>query len=82
MVIRIGSFEILIGSFIASVVNFLIAAFIIFSMVKLINGIHERAAMRKKTGSLKKKIKSTSLQKRSFWLRFRKKSKRGINRAL
>lgn len=57
MVIHIGSSEILTGSFIASVVNFLIAAFIIFSMVKLINGIHERAAMRKKDRQLEEKNK-------------------------
>lgn len=48
VIIHIGNAEILIGNFIAAVVNFLIVAFIIFCMVKMINSMHEKAEARKK----------------------------------
>lgn len=41
VVLRIGGAEILIGSFIAAVVNFLIVAFVIFCMIKMLNKMHD-----------------------------------------
>lgn len=42
VVLHLGSAEILIGNFLAAVVNFLIIAFVIFCMVKLLNKAHDR----------------------------------------
>ena len=39
---HVGGAEILIGSFLAAVLNFLIVAMVIFCMVKLINKAHQR----------------------------------------
>lgn len=44
VVLHLGSAEILIGNFLAAVVNFLIIAFVIFCMVKLLNKAHTRMA--------------------------------------
>ena len=41
VVLHIGGADILIGSFIAAVVNFLIVAFVIFCMVKMLNKMHD-----------------------------------------
>lgn len=42
VVLHLGSAEILLGNFLAAVVNFLIVALVIFCMIKLINKAHER----------------------------------------
>ena len=42
VVLHLGSAEILIGNFLAAVLNFLIIAFVIFCMVKLLNKAHAR----------------------------------------
>ena len=49
IVIQVGGAQILIGSFIAAVINFFIVALVIFCMVKFINRTRERLdAMNKK----------------------------------
>lgn len=42
IVISIGNANIMIGKFIAAIINFLIIAFVIFCMVKMINKAHEK----------------------------------------
>lgn len=42
IIISIGNANIMIGKFIAAVINFLIIAFVIFCMVKMINKAHEK----------------------------------------
>ena len=48
VVINVGSAQILIGNFIAAVINFLIVAFVIFCMVKMINNFHSKLEARLK----------------------------------
>ena len=47
VIIRIGDAEIMIGSFIAAIVNFLVIALVVFCMVKAINGAHKRFEKKK-----------------------------------
>ena len=47
LVVNVGSAQILLGKFISTVINFIIIAFVIFCMVKLVNRAHERAEARK-----------------------------------
>ena len=55
VVINVGSAQILIGNFIAAIINFLIVAFVIFCMVKVINNIHKKMEAKLKKEEEEKK---------------------------
>lgn len=44
IVFHVGNANIMIGKFISAIINFLIIAFVIFCMVKMINTAHEKLA--------------------------------------
>lgn len=44
IVFHVGNANIMIGKFISAIINFLIIAFVIFCMVKMINAAHEKLA--------------------------------------
>ncbi len=60
IIIKIGNANIMIGKFIAAIINFLIIAFVIFCMVKMINKAHEKIQKPKEKEPAKEDLKPTS----------------------
>ncbi len=59
VVLHIGGAEIMIGSFVAAVINFLIVAFVIFCMVKMLNKMHE-VMIHKEAEEIKEAVEETA----------------------
>lgn len=59
VVFHIGGAEILIGSFVAAVVNFLIVAFVIFCMVKMLNKMHD-VMLRKEAEAIEEAVEEAA----------------------
>lgn len=53
-VLNIGGAEIAYGKFVTAVINFLIMAFVVFCMVKVINGFRDRLVKKEKPVTTKK----------------------------